>query len=118
MLIENNEELHLLISAAYSEANHGAESHRMIVKFMDEIERIAQVDYDATGNVRFHKLTEAGALEIKDDKPIPVTYLKETQGEIPLNGCREWIRARMEKAKFAPSQSRRIVKLLDKLDQK
>jgi hypothetical protein len=118
MQVLNNDELHLLITAAYSDLNQGLEQLRMFDKFMSEVEQIAQVEYDESGNVRFHEVDLSGRIKRDDNgNLIPLTALKKSEitQELPLNGCREWIRSRVQAVKWPATHSRSALKILERL---
>lgn len=125
--LETDQELRLLINALYYKRNEGMEAIRLFDRAMTALENAAHIEYDEFGNVvYFQRATDENGKIIYQSNGQPMQATDEagepiaasTIGDDPtvrFEKCSEWVRARMESYPWHPSETRKALRLMERM---
>lgn len=102
--LKTDNELHVLLAAAYSKQVQGTGDLRMFDIFMSKVEQIAHVVYNEDGLVIFYQDNQG----IRE----PKTTLKKKPTELAIGPATAWLVKRIKDAPWAPATSRTVIELL------
>lgn len=83
VVIQTNRELEVLLVALTGSGIKGTESVRLAGKCLDSLEQVADIHYDAEGNIQVYQL-EGGQVKIEEGRPVRASRLKEQPATLAL----------------------------------